>query len=72
MARLYAWLENDTGSERTLMGNVELRTVINYGSKKDSKLAVKAVVLYAEGEEKPTVRIIAPVGIPISTVRIEP
>ena len=72
MSRLYAWLENDRGSERTLAGNTELRAVINYGSKKKSKLAVKAVVLYAEGEEKPTVRIIAPIGIRVQTTRIEP
>ena len=57
MSRLYAWIENDKGQERTLRGHERIEARINYGSKQDSKLAVRVVVNWDEGDERPKVHI---------------
>ena len=57
MSRLYAWIENDKGQERTLRGNERIEARINYGSKTDSKLAVRVIVTWDIGEERPKVHV---------------
>ena len=55
MSRLYAWIENDKGQERTLRGDTSISTQINYGSKEDSKLAVRVRIEYPKGNDKPKI-----------------
>ena len=58
MSRLYAWLKSDRSkTERTIMGNERIIAQINYGTKDDSRLAVKVDVIWLKGCKKPTVAV---------------
>ena len=58
MSRLYAWLTSDRSkTERTITGNERIIAQINYGTKDDSRLAVKVDVIWLKGCKKPTVAV---------------
>jgi hypothetical protein len=60
MARLYAWIENDKDQQRTLRANTVMRTQINYGTKDNSKTAVKVLVTLPTCTETPTIEVKIP------------
>lgn len=58
MSRLYAWLESDTNlAEKTISGDEMIALRINYGSKKDSKVAVRVRLEWFKDSEKPMVYV---------------
>jgi len=58
MSRLYAWIESDTRkTELTTEGHGFINARINYGSKKDSKPAVRLSVVWDETKDKPMIII---------------
>jgi len=58
MARLYVWVKNDRGQEVTLRGNEKIEVQINWGSKKDSKPAVRVYVDWDKLSEFPDVSVL--------------
>jgi len=54
MSRLYAWTANEK-SVATKTGNKFIDVQINWGSANNSKKAIRVIVRWEEGEEKPQV-----------------
>lgn len=58
MARLYVWINSDTRkTELTTGGDKEIMIKVNYGSKEDSKKALRVIVQYPTLEAKPIIEI---------------
>jgi len=57
MSRLYAWVISDTlrGNAKTIQGSECITVTVNYGSKKNSKQAIKVYIDWSKEDEKPTV-----------------
>jgi len=66
MARLYAKMRSEgTHLDRTVAGQREIMTEVNYGSKEDSKLAVRVRVVWRLNDEKPIVYVYPMEGISV-------
>lgn len=57
MARLYAWLRNDTDATKTITGNSFIDTLIHWGNKTNSKKVVEVKVSWSVGYPKPSVMV---------------
>ena len=58
MSRLYSWVETDTiKTTHTARGNQNINVKINYGSRSESKLAVRVNVVFDKDAKTPKVYI---------------
>jgi len=71
MSRLYAWIGSDTRKTiLTTRGNKYIGVTINYGSKHDSKIAIRVLVEYPKNEGIPHIHLKTPKNVKVYTHEI--